>query len=217
MAFWTWRRLAFARSETVSQRVRESRLYARIYEDVMRDDAAAADLLSLKRARAILDVPCGTGNRARRMARACAEQDNDVTIVAADVSWATLETARQYLRAEGLQDRVHLLRVPATRLPIASATFDRVHCAGALHLAHDIDEALSEFARVLQPGGICVISTVVMGPGLLGRAVRRLAEVPSGFHWFGPDELPGRMAAQGLAVYAEHVVGDALTVAARRV
>jgi SAM-dependent methyltransferase len=203
---------------SVSQRVRESRFYARIYEEVVREDhQVALDRLTLDKASAVLDVPCGTASSTREFAHAVADCEEPAIIVGADLSWASLETARENLRFERLEDAVQLVRVPAHPLPFAAATFDRVHCRGALHLADNIDAVLAEFARVLEVGGICVISTFVTGNSLAQRALKRLAEGPTGFHWFGPYELAGRMAAQGLAVYAEHVRGDALTVAARRV
>lgn len=216
---------------SVTQRLMESRFYARFYEDVMRprltnvvtnrtmpeEFVLASKYLELDKATAVLDVACGTGNFTRQFAHEMRAGAHPGLLVGADMSWPMLETARTYLRAERLEEYVHLLRANATHIPLRSATFDRVHCAGALHMMEDVDAALAEFARLLEPGGICVIGTFVMGRGVMRRAFKRIAEIPSRFHWFGPDELPGRMAAQGLAVYAESVQGDALTVAARRV
>lgn len=216
---------------SVTQRIMESRFYARFYEDVMRPRLThvvsdrtlpeeyhlAAKYLDLRDATAVLDVACGTGNFTRHFAHELRRQEPPALLVGVDISWPMLETARTYLRSERLEEAVHLVRANATRFPLRTGAFDRVHCAGALHMMEDIDAALAEFSRLLSPGGICVIGTFVMGRGVLRRAVKRLAEIPSGFHWFGPDELPGRLAAHGLATYAESVQGDALTIAARRV
>ncbi len=216
---------------SVTQRLMETRFYARFYEDVMRPQLTnvvsartmpeeyrlATEYLQLSKAQAVLDVACGTGNFTRHFAHELLKQDRGGLLVGADVSWPMLEAARAYVRAEGLQDSLHLVRADATRFPLRTGSFDRVHCAGALHMMDDVDAALAEFARVLQPGGICVIGTFVSGHSMMRRVLKRIAEIPSGFHWFGPDELQGRMASHGLAVYADSIEGDALTLAARRV
>lgn len=215
---------------TVARRLSESRFYARYYEDVVRPRISnagpndgpeelrvALSYLQLGKASALLDVACGTGVFTRHFARALAEREQPALVVGADISWPMLETARTHLRAEGLQDAVHLVRADARRFPLADASFDRIHCASALHLMQDVDAVLAEFARILEPGGVCVVGTYLTQRGLMHRALRRIAELPSGFHRFRPDELQGRLADHGLAVFGESVRGDAITLAARRV
>jgi SAM-dependent methyltransferase len=217
-------------SRSVTQRLMESRFYARFYEDVMRprltnvvtartlpeEYVLAADYLELRDARAVLDVACGTGNFTRHFARVMLQTDDPGLIVGADISWSMLETARHYLRRGGLSDYVRLMRANAARFPLATDSFDRIHCAGALHMMQDIDGALREFARLLEPGGICVVGTFVLGRGWMRRVAKRVAELPTRFHWFAPDELHARMARVGLTVVEESVEGDALTVKAIR-
>lgn len=219
------------RAKSVAQRIMETRFYAKFYEDVMRprftnvvtdrtmpeEYVLAAQYLRLDAAKSVLDVACGTGNFTRHFAHELRAGDHHPLLIGADVSWPMLETARTYLRADGLEDSVHLVRANASKLPLRSESFDRIHCAGALHFMDDVDATLAEFGRLLEPGGICVIGTFVAGRDMFKRALKRIAEIPSGFRWFGPDELPGRMASHGLAVYAESVQGNALTLAARRV
>ena len=215
----------------VAQRIMETRFYAKFYEDVMRPRLAgvmtertlpeefvlAARYLQLPRATAVVDVACGTGNFTRHFAHELRASSSRALLIGVDASWSMLETARTYIRTEQLEDDIHLVRAHPSKIPLRAASFDRLHCAGALHMMEDVDATLTEFARLLQPGGICVIGTFVIGRGVMRRALQRITEIPSGFHWFGPDELPGRMASHGLAVYAESVEGNALTLAARRV
>lgn len=217
-------------ARSVTQRIMESRFYARFYEDVMRprltnvvtartlpeEYLLAAEYLELADARALLDVACGTANFTRHFAREMLESEEPGLIVGADLSWPMLETARHYLRREGLSDYVRLMRADATRFPLRTDAFDRIHCAGALHMMDDIDAALREFARLLQPGGICVIGTFALGRGLMRRFTKRIAEIPTHFHWFAPDELERRMAAAGFDVVHKSIEDDALTVKARR-
>lgn len=213
---------------TVSQRLMETRLYARVYEDVMRpklaqaigeapdDRAVVTDFLELDSATAVLDVACGTGRFLRSFARSVQHEPSPPMLVGVDMSWQLLESARDGLRRADIHEQVTLVRTGTTRLPMQDASFDRLHCSGALHIIEDIDRALDECARVLAPGGVCVIGTLVTGDGLLRRAMRRLAEIPSKFHLFGPGELHRRLARVGLRVVDERRQGDRLTVKAVR-
>lgn len=216
-------------AKSVTRRFVEGRFYARVYEEVMRSklnsviadqtgpsDTTVASLLELDSARAVLDVGCGTGGFLRRFAHHMLEVDEPGLLVGTDPSWPMLEAARNYLRSDGLHDYVRLVRADADRFPLQSGGFDRLHCSGALHLAVDIDGTLAEFARLLEPGGVCVIGTFVSGNGLLRRAVKRLAEIPTNVHWFSPGELERRMARVGLTVVSEKIDKDALTVKAFR-
>lgn len=218
-----------------SQRLMETRFYSRFYEDVMRpkltsvvtertlrqEYALSTELLDLEPGVRLLDVACGTGNFTRYFAQRLdalsqgAREDH--LVVGVDLSWPMLETARKYVRRDGLEEDVFLVRGDATRLPLRRESFDRLHCAGALHMMDDIDEALRNFACVLAPGGVCVIGTFILGEGRLRRLAKRLAELPSGFHWFSRKELRARLEQAGFEFIEESVEGDAITVKARRV
>jgi hypothetical protein len=80
----------------------------------------------------------------------------------------------------------------------------------------NIDEALRNFARILEPGGICVIGTFILGDGMMRRLVKRAAELPTQFHWFSRDELHQRLRRAGFEVVEDSVAGDAITVKTRR-
>jgi SAM-dependent methyltransferase len=133
-----------------------------------------------------------------------------------DISWPMLDRARTYLRREGLTDRIFLLRGDATRIPLRRASFSRVHCTGAIHMMDDIDEAMRNLARVLEPGGICVLGTFLLGDGLGRRIMKRLGGAPASFHWFEHDELHERLERAGLEVVDESISRDAITVKTRR-
>jgi len=221
-------------SQGLAQKFMESRLYARFYENVARpkltslvsdrtmqdEKRLSADFLELEPDSTVLDVACGTGNFTRYFTKQIAASqpgyDDRSFVVGMDISWPMLERARTYLRREGLSDRIFLLRGDATRVPLRRASFDRVHCTGALHMMDDIDEALRNLARVLEPGGICVVGTFLLGDGLGRRVLKRLGGVPASFHWFEQDELYQRMENAGLEVTDESISRDAITVKARR-
>lgn len=228
----------YRKGANMSQRVMESRFYSRFYEEIMRprltsivtertlreEYALSTELLDLQADSRVLDVACGTGNFTRYFAQRLdalsvhedGEVRSDALLVGVDLSWPMLETARKYIRRDQLEERLFLVRGDATRLPMQRGAFDRLHCAGALHMMDDIDEALRNFACVLEPGGICVIGTFTLGKGLLRKLAKRVAEVPSKFHWFSQKELYQRMERAGFEIIEESVEGDAITVKARK-
>jgi ubiquinone/menaquinone biosynthesis C-methylase UbiE len=95
---------------------------------------------------AILDVGCGTGVLARRLARA-----NGGRVVGLDVTPAMLDVARAAASRDGLA--VEWREGAAERLPFADAEFDLVTCQFALMFFADRAAALAEMRRVLRPGG----------------------------------------------------------------
>src|SRR5690606_16071174 len=55
-------------------------------------------------------------------------------------------------------ERATLVRQSAMRQPFADATFAAVTCLESLEFMPDKDEVLREMARVLQPGGVLLVS-----------------------------------------------------------
>ena len=218
----------------VTQHLMESRFYARFYEDVMRprltslvsersmreEFALSSEMLDLDSETRLLDVACGTGNFTRYFTQKLREQhgvDGDFLVTGMDLSWPMLETARTYLRREGLDEQVYLIRGDASRIPARRAAFNRLHCSGALHLMPRVDEVLRNFARVVEPGGICVIGTFRIGDSNpVMRLLKRAAELPSQFHWFTEDELGKRLERAGFDMVEADASKDALTVKAVR-
>ena len=223
---------------SLTQKVMESSLYSFFYEDLarprltslvskrtMRDEyRLAAEFLELDGDDLrLLDVGCGTGNFTRYfaqrigLAEARPDQQGLPLVTGMDLSWPMLETAVRNIRQENLEGKIFLVRGDATRTPLRRGAYNRLHCAGSLHLMNDIDESLRNFARVLEPQGICVIGTFILGPGILRRLAKRLAEFPTRFHWFSRDELHRRVERAGFEILDDSVAGDAITIKARRI
>lgn len=98
-----------------------------------------------------LDIGCGTGAMSARLTRWG-------RVVSADFS----PLALQFSRRRGLN---HLVGADAMRLPFAANQFDGLLAMDMLEHLPDDCRALSEFARVLKPGGR-VFSTVPAYPHL---------------------------------------------------
>jgi ubiquinone/menaquinone biosynthesis C-methylase UbiE len=210
----------------LTQRLMETRFYARFYEDVMRprltstvtrrtlpqEYELSTAWLDLSESSRVLDVACGTGNFTRAFATAAP----GALVVGADLSWSMLEQAEALAHEHGLRDALHFVRLDATQMPVASEAFDRVHCHAALHFMDDPDAALRNFARVLQPGGICVIGTFLQRGNVVTRLSKRVSSWMTGFGWFEKENLRRRMERAGFVVERESVVGDAITVRARK-
>ena len=104
--------------------------------------------------RRVLEVGCGRGELAERLAGAGLE------VVAVDLSPRMVELTRR----RGVDARVGDVQ----QLPFADGEFDVAVANHMLYHAPDIDRALAELARVLRPGGRLVAST---------NGVRSLAEM----------------------------------------
>jgi SAM-dependent methyltransferase len=92
--------------------------------------------------RRAVDVGCGTGRWTGRL-----------SAIGVDASPAMLAIAA---RKEGLRGR--LMAGDATALPVASGSADLVLCALTFGHVRDQAGAMREFARVLQPGGMLILS-----------------------------------------------------------
>ena len=90
----------------------------------------------------VLDVGCGEGQVARLASRHGATR-----VIGTDPTWAQVRLAVQRGGGPGY------VRCGATPLPFADRTFDTVVACLVFEHIEEVDEAISEVARVLQPGG----------------------------------------------------------------
>ncbi len=98
-----------------------------------------------------LDAGAGTGRHSLRLAR------RGIHVSAIDQSPEVLAVAQQTASIEGLPIDFRIGRIDE-ELPLPAHSFDLVICA--LVLSHDVDlrQAVTEFHRVLVPGGYLLIS-----------------------------------------------------------
>ena len=99
---------------------------------------AAAELAGAAR---VLDVGCGDGQISRLAASGGAE-----LVVGVDPTWNCVSVA-------AARGGASFARGEAAALPFADATFDAVVACLVFEHIRDVDAAIAEVARVLQPGG----------------------------------------------------------------
>jgi SAM-dependent methyltransferase len=100
---------------------------------------AAAELAGCRR---VLDVGCGDGQVSRLVAG-----NGAALVVGVDPTWNQISVAHE--RGGGPV----YARSGAAELPFADGTFDAVVACLVFEHIRDVDEAIAEVARVLQPGG----------------------------------------------------------------
>ena len=105
-------------------------------------------------AQRILDVACGTGDSTISIAKAAAE-GSEVTGV--DISEGMMALIGGKAEKAGVGEKIHLQVADGEALPYEDGTFDRVTCAFGIRNFEHKEKGLSEFLRVLKPGGKAVI------------------------------------------------------------
>ena len=115
-----------------------------------------------------LEIGAGTGYFSLNLLRAGLVEH----ATCSDISPGMLETLRANARRLGLAGLVDTVETDAERLPFADESFDLVLGHAVLHHLPDLDQAFSEFLRVLKPGG------TLMFAGEPSRHGDRIAAIP---------------------------------------
>ena len=100
----------------------------------------------------VLEIGCGKGLTALELVKRVPY------IVSLDVSAEELSYARLNLSAFGKEDSVCLMRADGASLPFTDGSFHTVFMVNALHHLSDPDPVFSEVERVIDHGGLFVLS-----------------------------------------------------------
>jgi malonyl-CoA O-methyltransferase len=156
----------------------------------------------------VLDVGCGTGRHAIRLAGAGA------MVEALDFSAGMLRQARQKSGAAGISFHVHDLSEP---LPFPAERFDRVVCGLVVDHIANLESLFGEMLRVCRPSGCVVVS--VMHPAMMLRGVQARFHDPKSGQEVRPFSHPHQLsdyiwaaARTGCVLnhLSEHVVSEDL-------
>lgn len=129
------------------------------YKNTLREGLSTAEkwlLSSIVPHQNIIDIGCGAG----RVSAALAQEH--ITITAVDISYELLQLAQRHAQANNLH--INFVQIDALRLPFLANTFDlalaiKVYCyipSRTLRVQY-----IQEIVRVLQPGGILVMTQYI--------------------------------------------------------
>jgi 2-polyprenyl-6-hydroxyphenyl methylase / 3-demethylubiquinone-9 3-methyltransferase len=104
------------------------------------------------RGKETLDVGCGGGLLAEEFARLGCK------VTGIDPSERSLAVARAHAQQSGLD--INYLIGLGEHLPFADASFDIVYCCDVLEHVNNLEQVISEIARVLKPDGIFFYDTI---------------------------------------------------------
>ncbi len=100
-----------------------------------------------------LDAGCGTGILSRRLAeRGC-------DVIGVDASPKMIEVAKRLARSGPVAHKLgfHVIET-IEKLDLQESTFDGIICSSVVEYLDNPAQAISEFARILKPGGLLLVS-----------------------------------------------------------
>jgi len=112
-----------------------------------------ARCLCLSRKALVLDMATGTGEVAVEICR----HHPEVRVVGVDFSPKMLTVGRRKGKFTKFDNRIHLSLGDGRQLPLKSGSFDAATIAFGIRNIEERDQAMSEFYRVLKPGGQLLI------------------------------------------------------------
>ena len=122
--------------------------------------------LDLAQEKTLLDVACGAGGPALRIAAT-----TGCSVVGVDIHEQAITTANALAAQRGLAARAQFRSTDATgSLPFPDATFDAITCIDAINHLSDRPRVLADWARLLKPGGRLLFTDPITLTGPLTNA-----------------------------------------------
>jgi cyclopropane fatty-acyl-phospholipid synthase-like methyltransferase len=169
--------------------------------------------LNLSPGKTLLDVACGAGGPALRIAAA-----TGCSVVGIDVHEPAITTARSLAVQRGLAERAEFQAGDADRpLPFSHASFDAITCIDAINHFSDRPRVLAEWARLLKRGGRLLFTDPITLTGPLTNAEAAVRST-AGFYLFVPHGYDESVLAQcGLRLLAcEDITANLARIAQAR-
>ncbi|WP_338682092.1 methyltransferase domain-containing protein [Streptomyces acidiscabies] len=143
----------------------------------------------------VLDIGCGVGHPARRLART-----REVDVVGITVSHIQVAEATELTAEAGLSDRATFQFADAMDLPFPDASFDAAWAFESMWHMPDRGQVLAETARVLRPGSRLAIADVIQRDPISPEGQVVLDHICANYavHSLGTiEEYRGTLAAAG--------------------
>jgi len=169
--------------------------------------------LELSAGKALLDIACGSGGPALRMAA-----KTGCSLVGVDLHEQAISTAKALALQQGLADRaVFQVANASERLPFPDGQFDAITCIDAINHLPNRPRVVSDWARILKPGGRLLFTDPITVTGALtGEEIAVRSSI--GFFLFVPVDYDRRLLGDcGLRVLVcEDVTQNMADLAERR-
>jgi SAM-dependent methyltransferase len=171
----------------------QTELYAQIRQEAFGDDIGQNSWLTseeqdrflgrldLSPRKTLLDVACGAGGPALRIAAS-----TGCSVVGIDVHEQAVATASSLAAQRGLAERAGFRSIDATGpLPFSDASFDAITCIDAINHFSDRPRVIAEWARLLRVGGRLLFTDPITLTGPLTNAEVAVRS-SAGFYLFVP-------------------------------
>jgi len=149
----------------------------------------------------ILDAGCGEGRHTFALARL------GCRVIGLDYDHNSVAKAQyviRHLTHEGVKlGPVLFTQSDALRLPFRDHTFDKILCAEVMEHIHEDGRVVSEFFRVLKPGGVMAVTVPTpFTEHVYGRLSREYFRTPGGhIRIYSPKQLFSVLTRGGLGIY----------------
>ncbi|WP_370942368.1 class I SAM-dependent methyltransferase [Amycolatopsis sp. cg5] len=153
-----------------------------------------------------VDIACGPG----RWTRVLVEKFGADQVIGLDLSVTMLRAIHEALPG------ISLVRADAMDLPFADSSLGGVNCSAALQIMPDAARVISEFGRVLGPGGTFTLASLTEAPRPLQRYFQRRQEVAFGARSFRLDDVLEWTRASGMEVLDVTTPASFLLLTARK-
>jgi cyclopropane fatty-acyl-phospholipid synthase-like methyltransferase len=181
----------------------QTELYAQIRQEAFGEDIGQNSWLTsdeqdrflqwleLAPGKILLDVACGAGGPALRIAAT-----TGCSVVGIDVHKEAVTTATSLAAQRGVAERAEFRSTDATGpLPFSDASFDAITCIDAINHFSDRPRVIAEWARLLKPGGRLLFTDPITLTGPLTNAEVAVRS-SAGSYLFVPHGYDERVIAQ---------------------
>jgi ubiquinone/menaquinone biosynthesis C-methylase UbiE len=131
----------------------------------------------IQEGQSVLDIGCGTGPMVEFLC------DRGLVYHGIDVAQSMLDHIRNEYRDKPYQERIHLKVSTCDKVPYPDRQFDILLAMGLLEYLDDMNSVFDEFARLLKPDGIAVLT--IPNRQSLNRLMKRNSQwLTRAYRWF---------------------------------